>query len=247
MVAKSSQNKNKFKTYGNVFDKHADRLIFEFHSKHLFDELTQTVALGKEANIFIASAKPKQIIVKIYRLQNANFNKMYDYIKYDPRYDYLKGKKRKTIFAWTQREYRNLLKAREAGARVPKPIAFKDNMILMELIGNNNEPAPELKDAPPQNSKSFLKDIIEQVKKMWKSDLIHGDLSSFNILNNDEKPVLIDFSQSTIRRNPQALELLERDIKNVCVYFKKLGLKTKKEEIIEYILGKKKELKLSFK
>ena len=163
---------------------------------------------------------------------------MYDYIKADPRYVYLKGKRRQTIFAWTQREYRNLLKAREAGARVPKPIAFKDNIILMELIGEGIEAAPELKDAFPEKPDDFFKKIVENIKKMWDAGLVHGDLSAFNILNFKENPVFIDFSQSTITTNQRAQELLERDVKNVCLHFKKSGINPNQQSVLDYITSK---------
>jgi RIO kinase 1 len=50
---------------------------------------------------------------------------MFDYIRQDPRYETLSSKKREIVFAWTQREFRNLLKAREC-VRVPTPYKVKD-------------------------------------------------------------------------------------------------------------------------
>jgi RIO kinase 1 len=66
--------------------------------------------------------------------------------------------------------------------------------------------------------------------------LVHADLSAFNILNFDEKPVFIDFSQTTTSKNPHAEEYLNRDIKNITSFFKKLGVKVEAHEIKEEIL-----------
>jgi RIO kinase 1 len=208
----------KFKTYNNVFDQYTLRNLFKLSSEGFFEDLKGAIALGKEANIFSAERKDGSlIIVKIYRLEACNFNKMFDYIKQDPRYDNLSDKKREIIFAWTQREFRNILKAREA-IRVPTPYKVKDNIILMEFIGDDN-PAPELKNSIPKNPNQFFNKVVDCLRKLYKQGLVHGDISHFNILNNNEEPVFIDFSQATVTKNPQAEELLERDVKNLVNFF----------------------------
>ena len=76
-----------------------------------------------------------------------------------------------------------------------------------------------------------------EVRKLYKADLIHGDLSPFNILNFNGKPVLIDFSQATVVRTPNSEELLERDVRNLVHFFKKLGLKIEEEKVYKKITG----------
>ncbi|MBW2997679.1 serine protein kinase RIO [Candidatus Woesearchaeota archaeon] len=227
--------REKFKTWGNVFDQFTLRNLFELSSKGHFLEVKSPVSIGKEANVFTAETKQgKLIIVKIYRLETCDFNKMYDYIKYDARYLNLKAKRREIIFSWAQREFRNLMKAREAGVRVPLPIQCKNNILLMEYIGDA-EPAPKLKDAYPDDPEKFASKIIDYMKKLYKAQLVHGDLSEFNILNWNEKPVFIDISQGTITRSMNAEELLERDIKNMCRFFKKIGVEKGVEEVKGFI------------
>ena len=111
--------REKFKSMHNVFDEFTNRAIFKLISQGHFDGLQSPISIGKEANIFTALKGDRKVIVKIYRLETCDFNKMYDYIKEDPRYVNLKGKKRKIIFAWVQREFRNLLIARQASVNVP--------------------------------------------------------------------------------------------------------------------------------
>jgi len=66
--------------------------------------------------------------------------------------------------------------------------------------------------------------------------LVHGDLSSFNILIKDDEPVIIDVSQSVVVDHPLAKDLLKRDIGNLHKDFKKLGLQISEDEITSIIM-----------
>ncbi len=224
----------RFKTMKGVFDEFTHRNLFTLQSKGVFEELVIPLKVGKESNVFIAKKGDKKIIVKIYRVQNADFKRMFEYIRKDPRYQYLNNKRRKIIFSWTQREYKNLLRAEKAGVRVPKPLSWKYNILVEEFIGNG-EPALPLKDNLPNYPYQFFDDIVAEMRKMYQAGLIHGDLSAFNILNYNEKPVLIDFSQATMVKTPNSDELLRRDIKNILQFFKKLNVNEDFEKIYKKI------------
>jgi len=233
-------NRENFKTYKNVFDMHAERILFKLSSEGHFDHLECPIFLGKEANVFTAEkADGELVIVKIYRLESCDFNRMYDYIKNDARFIGLNKRRREVIFSWCKREYRNLLKAREANVKAPKPIAFKDNILVMEFIGDNEgSPALKLKDSAPKNKKAlkeFFDEVIEDIIKLKKAGLVHGDLSEFNILNHNNHPVLIDFSQGSPMKSSNADELLVRDIHNIVKFFCKNGLDIDEEEIRQKI------------
>ena len=216
----------RFKTLKGVFDEFTNRTLFTLQSKGIFDELESPLSVGKEANVFIAKAGDTKVIVKIYRMQNADFKTMFSYIKKDPRYDFLKNNRRQIILSWTQREYKNLMKAYNAGVKVPEVLGWKNNVIVEEFIGDvkNTIPAPPLKDHYPAYPYQFIQDIVREMKKLYDAGMIHGDLSSFNILNDNEKPVLIDFSQATLVKTPNSEELLERDIKNIAQFCTKLRI-----------------------
>lgn len=226
-------SKEKFKTYGGVFDNFTLRTLFKLSSQGYFDDIESLspVSIGKESNVFSAKKSKSKVIIKIYRLETCDFNRMYDYIKYDPRYIGLKKQKRKIIFSWAQREYRNLLKARQAGVRVPTPHAFLNNVLVEEFIGNK-QPAPKLKDKIPKNLKKFFNDIISQMQKLYMAGLIHADLSPFNILNLNDRPVIIDLSTCTPLDTPRADEYIRRDARNICNFFVRYGLKVNQEKII---------------
>ena len=213
----------RFKTAKGVFDEHTERNIFELQSRGVFDELVSPYKIGKESNVFIAAKDDKKLIVKIYRVQNCDFKRMYHYIRKDPRYSFLKHHRRQIIFSWTQREFRNLKYAEKARINAPKPLAFRDNILVEEMIGDQ-EPALTLKDISPKNPKKLLDEIVLQLKKLYQEGLIHGDLSSFNILIHNEQPYLIDFSQATLVKTPNSEELLARDVKNMVNFFAKLGI-----------------------
>jgi RIO kinase 1 len=233
------KTKEEWKVFGNVFDKYTVWRLEKLASQGHYTELKSPVSIGKEANIFTAEREDNTlIIIKIYRLESCNFNKMYDYIKYDPRYLHLKKQRRKVIFGWVQREYRNLLKARDAGVRVPTPLAINDHILVLEMVGED-KPAPQLKDLYPTNPKKFMDDIIEFMRLLWqKAGIVHGDLSEYNILNHNDTPVFLDMSQSTVKECTIAMELLERDIKNMVNFAKKMDIKLDAEKIKKQITGK---------
>jgi RIO kinase 1 len=239
----------RFKTVKGVFDAFTNRNLFELQSRGHFDELVSPLKIGKEANVFLASVASgsRYVIVKIYRIQNSDFSGMYNYIKQDPRYESLKKRRREIIFAWVQREYKNLHRSYEAKVHVPEPLALKHNVLVEELIGDAQvgEVAMPLKDAIPRNPEAFLDLILKQVRKMYhKAGLVHGDLSAFNILNLQkeekgelvERPVLIDFSQCTLVKSRASMELLKRDMKNVLAFFRKLGVKADLDTVLEKIV-----------
>ena len=61
-----------------------------------------------------------------------------------------------------------------------------------------------------------------------KAELVHGDLSEYNIMVKDGKNYIIDVSQAVDIDHPNALELLKRDIENLNTFFESKGI-----EIIE--------------
>ncbi len=230
--------KEKFKTYEGVFDNFTLRTLFKLSSQGYFDDMDSLspVSIGKESNVFYAKKGSEKVIVKIYRLETCDFNRMYDYIKYDSRYVGIKPQRRKVIFSWVQREFRNLMKARQAGVKVPTPHVFLNNVLIEEMAGKE-KPAPKLKDAIPEDLPAFFNEIILNMKKFYKAGMIHADLSHFNILNSSEKPVFIDFSTGTPLDNPRADEYLERDVRNICNFFAKHGCRIAESDAMLKIKG----------
>ncbi|MBI4145301.1 serine protein kinase RIO [Candidatus Woesearchaeota archaeon] len=230
MPRMATTGREEWKTFASVFDRFTEKQVQSLITKGVIDGLIGHLSMGKEATVFLAKAKDETVIIKVYRLSTCDFNRMYESIRTDPRFPKLNRQRRKVVFAWAQREFRNLLKAREAGVRVPTPITHLFNVLVMELVGDETA-AQKVKDALPKRPAEFIEDLIAQMRKLYKAGLVHGDLSPFNILNSNEKPVIIDMSQTTTLEDPNAKEYLTRDIKNVVSFANKLGVELTVDEL----------------
>src|SRR3989344_8538732 len=167
--------REKFDPFGNVFDQFTYRNLFKLSSQGHFRELQSPISIGKEANLFTAlTENGGKVIVKIYRLQTCDFNRMYDYLRADPRFMGVKHNRRQVVFAWAKREYRNLLKARQIGIRVPTPQALLHNIVVMEHIGRD-APAPKVKDAVPADPEKFCATTTRFVRKFYRAWMVYGD------------------------------------------------------------------------
>lgn len=216
-------SREKFRTEHGVFDRFTIQTLQKLESEGFFQvDSLQPMFIGKESNVFIGEGKRGTVAVKIYRLENNDFHGMYTYLVRDLRLAKVKHRKRDVIMTWVKREYSNLLRARSARVRVPTVYAVRNNVMVMEFIHAN-----KLKDEIPKDPLKFYVDLCKQIKKMVKADLVHGDLSHFNILNFEEKPVLIDMSQSTTIESPHAKEYFVRDMRIVNKFFSRLGVEDK--------------------
>ena len=69
---------------------------------------------------------------------------------------------------------------------------------------------------------------------MLEHDMIHEDLSAYNILYWGGEITLIDFPQVTdVRTNNRAYGILKRDITRVCQYFARQGVRCDADGIME--------------
>ena len=215
-----------------VFDTRTLMNLYSLASKDIIDTLGGSISTGKEANIFYATSGQKDLAIKIYRISTSNFKAMQDYMHGDPRFGNIKGTRRAIVTAWAKKEFRNLKRAEEVGVRTPHPIAMRENILIMELIGQPGSPAPQLKDIElgPDEAKRAFEKIAEYISLLYnKADLVHSDLSEFNVLYEDG-PVIIDMGQSVTLDHPMARKFLERDIKNIARYFqKKYGIGSEEE------------------
>ena len=75
-----------------------------------------------------------------------------------------------------------------------------------------------------------------------KAELVHGDLSQYNILNNSGELVIIDCGQAVLTSHPKAEEFFERDVRNMATYFQKIGIKTDYNALRAGIKAKKEEV-----
>jgi len=228
---------NQFKVREDVFDEVTYLALYKLVHKKWISVIGGSISTGKEANVFYAERDGAPIAIKIYRIRTANFNTMGDYIRGDRRFANVKKNRKDLIFAWTKKEYSNLARAKEAGVPVPDPLVWDRNILVMSFIGEDERPYPQLRNAEIEDPAAVYQELTGYIETLYtKAELIHADLSEFNILYGD-KPYLIDMGQSVTRDHPRAFAFLMRDIKNINRFFKNRCTVQGDEELFNAITG----------
>ena len=140
---------------------------------------------------------------------------------------------------WTHHEHDVMGVLWNAGAAVPYPIGFADDVFDLEYIGDAGGAAPQLHAA--RLSPSELVDAHDQLvvglRTIVAAGYAHGDLSAYNLLWWRGELWFIDFPQAVdIAANPTGLEFLHRDVVNVCAWFDRLGLDVDAEALFADLL-----------
>ncbi|MEM2943542.1 MAG: serine protein kinase RIO [Methanomassiliicoccales archaeon] len=228
------------KVLDQVFDKDTLLAIYKLMSDGVFETVEFPISTGKEGNVFLCKREDESYVaLKIYRVATATFKRISSYIEGDPRFKGLYGNHRKIIFAWAAKEFRNLQRFYEAGVRVPHPIRFYKNLLVMEYIGTEEAPAPLMKDVTLDDPQEIYETLVKYMRLSFqKAELVHGDLSEYNVLIHDNSPVIIDCGQAVLIDHPNAREYLKRDITNINEYFKSKKVKTlDSDEIFKVVMG----------
>lgn len=212
-----------------VFDEKTLKVLYKLATQGYLKSLNGVISTGKEANVFLgADDDDNNVAVKIYRIVTLNFKKINDYIAGDPRFKNHGGNKRQLITSWTQKEFKNLSRLYNIGARVPEPYTAKENVLVMEYLEHTEDDASAavpLHKAKLDNAEEVFEEIIDFMDVCYnEADLVHGDLSRYNILMSHNHPYVIDMSQSTLTSHPLSRNLLENDINNIVSDGKKFGL-----------------------
>jgi len=220
------KNSEDLKSVEGVFDTLTLKTLYHLSNKGYIDALGGVISTGKEANIFHALGCDREIAIKIYRISTSNFRSMHSYLIGDPRFKSIGNDKRSVVFTWTKKELRNLKKAHAAGVRVPEPYIARNNVLLMEFIGEGELPARQLRETPltSDQAQKVFDTTVRYVRKLYRANLVHADLSEFNILMDGDEVVFIDMGQSVTLDHPNAREFLMRDIYNIVRFFRKKGV-----------------------
>ncbi len=232
---KSSEDR---KVGSEIFDKLTLETLYKLANQDYIDVLNGAISTGKEANVLKGIKKDNSIVaVKIYRIATSDFKKMDYYVHGDPRFNVKTKNKRQLIYAWVNKEYKNLKRLHNAKVNVPEPYVSSNNVLIIEFIGDEKgNPAQPVRNQPPKNPEEFFNKLLVQLKRfIHEGKLVHGDLSNYNILNHNEQPVIIDVSQSVVLDNPISQELLKRDVKTLVKEYRKLGVNTNYDEVYEYV------------
>ena len=228
-------------TFEEVFDRPTLEALYILLRRGILTEIIGTVKAGKESRVYWGKGpNGEDVAVKIYLTLTAEFRRgILKYIEGDPRFKRIRRDQRSLIYAWASKEFKNLRRAYEAGVRVPKPYGVMRNVLVMEFIGEDGEPAPLLKDCILEDPEEVYAELMEMVRLLYqKAELVHGDLSEYNIMVWDGKPVLFDVSQAVPLSHPLAHTLLCRDLRNLARYFSNLGVPVlEPEEAYRWVTG----------
>ncbi|MCF2135762.1 MAG: serine protein kinase RIO [Candidatus Thorarchaeota archaeon] len=238
---KRRHDSDEFKVVEGVIDTATLKTLYKLLNRGVLSALHGAISTGKEANVYYGiDSDGAPVAVKIYRVTTAESDYMLEYILSDPRFQHVKRKSRSLIPLWALKEFKNLLRYHEAGIRVPRPIDIARNIVVMEFIGDleTGLPAPLLKDVRLSDPSEVFNKIIDMIEMgVRKANLVHADLSAYNILWLGE-PIFIDVSQSVLMEHDKARLYLYRDIQNITAYFQKLGVETEDPRtIFDYILS----------
>mgnify|MGYP001156527195 CR=1 FL=1 len=225
-----------------------------FYDDSLISDVLSQVKGGKEANVYCCLAYPglgpRWLAAKIFR------PRMFRNLKNDAAYreggeligrdgKAMRKKREQTAVAqrtkiglamlhqsWLSNEHGTLTRLHAAGALTPKPWGVNGNTILMDFLGEQAMPAPALNhvDLEPAEGRRLFEQMVSQLRLMLKADVVHGDLSAFNILYWQGEIRIIDFPQAVNPwRNPNAFRFFTRDVTRVIDYFSGYGVNANPE------------------
>ena len=186
--------------------------------KEIIGQLGPLIGKGKESDVYGCMDDDGNIFaLKIYRIGRTSFKnikKLRSFL----------GNRKHASWLYINRlaakkEFEALKKIYKLKLNTPKPIGFNRHIIVMSYL-RGKELAYHSNIKKP--IKLFNK-IIKQVKIIYqKAKMIHGDLGEFNIVvDHKDNILIIDWLQWVSSDHPNANSFLERDIGNVCNFFKK--------------------------
>ena len=225
---------------------HSDQDVQEplasFFDEGWITEILHVIKSGKEASVYCCRGGPlagaARVAAKVYRpLETRSFRN--DAVYQTGRKQFVHDSRERRALRkgtaagrriqavlWALDEWETLSALAAAGVMVPRPIASNGRAILMEHIGDDAGSAPRLYELklPADEAGAVVDRLLGEVELMLDCHRVHADLSPYNVLYWDRRPVLIDFPQSVDPRlNPAAEGLLARDVAHLCHWAARCG------------------------
>lgn len=195
----------------------------------IIDDVLGRLKSGKEADVWLVRHRGEAVAAKIYKDRAVR--------SFKNNSGYVEGRKTRSSRtqramdkgsrfgrkaaeeAWKEAEADALFRLHAAEVRVPTPHMFYEGVLLMELVlGPDGGPAPRLVEAQltRDEAAAIYEDLRGQMVRMLCCDLIHGDLSPYNVLLGERGPVIIDFPQTVdAAANNRASFYFQRDVDNI--------------------------------
>ena len=199
----------------------------------LVNEVLRPLMSGKEAAVYVVRCGEAIRCAKVYKdASQRSFKKAVQYqegrkVRSSRRARAMeKGSsfgREQAEESWQNAEVDALYKLSDAGVRVPTPYGCYDGVLLMELIvDEDGDVAPRLNDIQltAEQARRDHKTMMQDVLRMLAVGLVHGDLSEFNVLQDQQGPVIIDLPQAVdAAANNNAQWMLTRDVDNITQYY----------------------------
>nr|CAG4641612.1 EOG090X04DJ [Eurycercus lamellatus] len=185
--------------------------------RNIIHSFGNQIGVGKESDVYVVGdEEQKQLCLKIHRLGRTSFRKIkekrdYHQHRNNASWIYLSRLSATREFAYMKALY-------ERDFPVPKPVDFSRHCVVMELV--NGFPlcqARELNDPG-----ALYEELMNLLLKLANYGVIHSDFNEFNIMiDENEKPILIDFPQMVSSSHSEAENLFDRDVKCLREFFKR--------------------------
>jgi RIO kinase 1 len=219
-----------------------DEVLEHFLDEGLIERVIRPIKSGKEASVHLCRANPRTTgerlaALKIYHpLDRRDFRdeSLYRDGEWIKERRVRVALEKKTRYGrevqggiWVHREWETLSALTEAGVPVPRPIEMTDRAILMTYVGDEERAAPQLHRVRSDRvgAKELLDQCLGAIERMLYRDVIHGDLSPYNVLVWNGRITVIDLPQAVDpKKNRHAESLLARDVQRICDHFARLGV-----------------------
>lgn len=162
------------------------------------------------------------------------------YLEGDYRFQRIRKGTRSLIYLWAQKEFKNLQTAFSVGVTVPRPILVRGNVLVMQFIGEKGVSAPLMKDIVTGVTVHLYQRLLKEVKLLYrKAELVHADLSEYNVMMWKQKPVMIDMSQAVSISHPLSDVFLKRDLGNLNNFFLRHSIEVRPiDDLHSWVIGK---------
>ncbi|GFE54077.1 atypical RIO RIO1 kinase [Babesia ovis] len=218
--------------------------------KDLSEKLKETNINTADESVHVKDAheehkkqKYSRVAIKVYKTSILVFKDRSRYIEGEFRFRraYVGTKNpRKMVAQWAEKEFRNLRRIVLSGIYCPAPIALRDHILVMDLILDGDEVAPKLENlgaCPLIEWQTIYVQTVCIMRILFQEcKLIHGDLSSFNMLYSKGRVNVIDTSQALENDHPNAMPFLKRDCENITRFFESVSIlnQDQNEDVMPY-------------
>jgi len=210
-------------------DERSQMAIYRLMNRGVIAKLQHPVKQGKESLVLHALAPDgRELAVKVHTSQVFREHERKQYLFGDWRYRHAKRHiTLRTEAINSEKEFRNLSRLEKASVPAPRPVSFYENIVVMSFIGESGEAASSLNTTENVDYEVMAKKILRATRDLvLEAQLVHGDLSPYNILVWKEDPYMIDLSQAVLITHPDATRLLRRDMEKVEAFFSAQGINT---------------------